>query len=868
MHHYIFPTKDTFITNRLNLDRKNFGIDEILQIGTTNTSIRSWSPTKDYLYVNNIFIHQAVEFFNGIFTGSLNGIVSFISGSIIGNDLIFSSSYFSGSIDGISVEESGYISGSSITGSIIGYFTSSYSIGLFVGQLTGSTTCLNGTGSGIDSKQHQTATITTIKYIDRSLLEFDLLQISKSIVEDNIIDPHFFLNAKVCNEYNLPITYTIYALPISQSWNMGDGYFCNGGSNDGVNWWYMDNNDGTSWYTSSLITPRPPIDFIHNPSLTSASFGFGGGTWYNSPHCSQSFNYQSSDIKMDITPIVLAWLNKSIPNQGIILLHSDELQSTGSGFILKFFSRDTNTIYSPYLDLAWDDSIFQTGSISTGSIQISQIKAGISASIQSGSIFSIGGGISGSFSGSTYLTFTSNYITASEQIFNYSVPNEVSNNTWYVNNGYHYDSWQTSWQLDPFHGGFLPNTDIKLVIVPDFGSSPISQFTGSFTGSFSGTASIDGVITGSSIGFYTDYFSGSIDDISHEIISGSISGSLIDGNIIGTISSTYQSWLFIGSLTSSIIFLNGTGSGNYLDTTYLSFDGFTDGIGLRGNIINLPVFGSVKGFISISQSYVIGPCGSSFSASLAKAMFMDGPYSGSTFTAYYIDSMFENGQLTGSWIPLTLMSSTISIPIPSGMYPHTYAYVNGPYINGKALGVYNVFSSTSASFSGQFIGGNLIGGYIYSQLSGSINTSDVSYTSSVIMTSNNLSLLDINRPFTINLQNLQPEYKAGDMVKINIFGRKKFPLKYFGKSTQQEQYLIPEILPSASYYALRDNQTNEIIIDFDSYTQISCEYPSGNYFFIDTTGFAQERYYGILIRIRDGNTTYTIDTGKPFKIIR
>ena len=75
-------------------------------------------------------------------------------------------------------------------------------------------------------------------------------------------------------------------------------------------------------------------------------------------------------------------------------------------------------------------------------------------------------------------------------------------------------------------------------------------------------------------------------------------------------------------------------------------------------------------------------------------------------------------------------------------------------------------------------------------------------------------------------------------------------------------------MPSASYYALRDNQTNEIIIDFDSYTQISCEYPSGNYFFIDTTGFAQERYYVILIRIRDGNTTYTIDTGKPFKIIR
>jgi hypothetical protein len=39
--------------------------------------------------------------------------------------------------------------------------------------------------------------------------------------------------------------------------------------------------------------------------------------------------------------------------------------------LLQFFSRETNTIYSPYIDVAWDDSVFNTGSLSpvTGSIQ-------------------------------------------------------------------------------------------------------------------------------------------------------------------------------------------------------------------------------------------------------------------------------------------------------------------------------------------------------------------------------------------------------------------------------------------------------------------------------------------------------------------
>jgi hypothetical protein len=137
---------------------------------------------------------------------------------------------------------------------------------------------------------------------------------------------------------------------------------------------------------------------INDPSLLTASFSYGGGTWYSSSYCSQSFSHQSSDIQMDVSSIISKWLNGTLPNNGFILFSSDELQATGSGFTLKFFSQDTNTIYSPYLDVAWDDSEFITGSIVTSSVTINNITSGISSSIQNGSTVIIYGGISGSFS--------------------------------------------------------------------------------------------------------------------------------------------------------------------------------------------------------------------------------------------------------------------------------------------------------------------------------------------------------------------------------------------------------------------------------------------------------------------------------------
>jgi len=827
VHHFIYPAEDTYISNRSGYEDKNFGIDEILQIGTTNIPQRVYSATKDYPYTNAIFNNQQVTYFTAIFTGSFSGTVDFASGSISGSNLDFSASYFSGSIDGTPQELSAsVVSGSLVDGYITGSISATYSTGLFEGTLSGSSGCLTGTGSGIDTRNEGNWTTRTVKYVDRAMLGFDLTVISQSIAEGVITDPKFYLKIKICNEYQLPINYTIFALAVSQSWNMGNGYWSDGGSDEGVSWLYRDNNDGTPWYNTYVSGTRGDIDFINTPSLATQSFGYGGGTWYTDMYSHQNFGYKSADIDMDVTAMVMRWISGSHPNNGFILISSDELVSTGSGFVLKFFSKDTNTIYSPVLDVCWNDSVYVTGSISTGSVTIATTGSGISASIQSGSSLTIAGGVAGIFSGSALLTLTSHYITESNPSFD----------------------------------------------------SVIYRVEANVSGALDGRASyVSGSLSGSGI-FTSSYFSGSVEGIDVEVSDTGISGSII-GILSGSIETTGSIYAYVGEVTASVIDFSGSFNGFYFDTASNWFYGFVVGQGLGGNILGLPVIGNVSGLVSVSESLVNGPCGKSFSASFASGSFLNGVWSGSTFGAFYVDHKFENAYLTGSWTEASLLGARVNIILPSAIEPYAYAYINGTYVWGNAIGLYTISGSNgspdtasaganSASFVGQLIDGPLLGAAVNLQLSGSVFTSSYQYTSSVEMSASVMTAMDISYPFSINLQNLQPQYRVGDVVRMNVFGRKKFPLKYFGKATQQEQYMIPEYLPSSSFYALKDDQTEEIVLNFDSYTQISCNYPHGNYFFVDTTALPQERYYRVLIRVQDEDEIYTIDTGKTFKIVR
>ena len=71
---------------------------------------------------------------------------------------------------------------------------------------------------------------------------------------------------------------------------------------------------------------------------------------------------------MDITSIAKKWFGGENKNYGLLLrLSGSRETSTGSFEDLKFFSRQTNTIYSPKFELKWDDHKPCTGS-NTGSL--------------------------------------------------------------------------------------------------------------------------------------------------------------------------------------------------------------------------------------------------------------------------------------------------------------------------------------------------------------------------------------------------------------------------------------------------------------------------------------------------------------------
>jgi hypothetical protein len=75
---------------------------------------------------------------------------------------------------------------------------------------------------------------------------------------------------------------------------------------------------------------------------------------------------------MDVTKIVNHWLSGSFPNNGFIIHHSLENEENTLDYgVLKFFSKETNTIYEPKLEVVWNDTIISTGSLAptTGSAE-------------------------------------------------------------------------------------------------------------------------------------------------------------------------------------------------------------------------------------------------------------------------------------------------------------------------------------------------------------------------------------------------------------------------------------------------------------------------------------------------------------------
>lgn len=222
------------------------------------------------------------------------------------------------------------------------------------------------------------------RYNSRIVMKFDVSDIEAKVNQGIISQSaKYYLEMRTAEVREIPQEYTIYAYPLSSSWNNGTGkYYHKPITTDGISWKYrFSKPNGTEWEippTLSSLEWDEETDMWADSNTIFGSIAAdvvysyytneGGGTWwdYDNVECTQSFSFQTSDVYMDVTPIVRKWITGSgrFNNDGMIIKFSDPIESSYDNLSsLKFFSADSNTIYVPRLHVVWDDSKFTTGSL-------------------------------------------------------------------------------------------------------------------------------------------------------------------------------------------------------------------------------------------------------------------------------------------------------------------------------------------------------------------------------------------------------------------------------------------------------------------------------------------------------------------------
>jgi hypothetical protein len=170
--------------------------------------------------------------------------------------------------------------------------------------------------------------------VNRALIQFPTSQITDVIT--NIISGSVYsasLKLFLANA-TLPIDYTIYAYPLSQSWDMGLG--------------------------KSADSPISTVGCTWISRTATSNWSTTGSSFINTPS-SQSFTYiDDKDINMNTTSIINSWASSSIPNNGFLLKLSSSIEDSTTPLITKFFSMDSHTIYPPQLEFRWNDSTYST----------------------------------------------------------------------------------------------------------------------------------------------------------------------------------------------------------------------------------------------------------------------------------------------------------------------------------------------------------------------------------------------------------------------------------------------------------------------------------------------------------------------------
>jgi hypothetical protein len=236
----------------------------------------------------------------------------------------------------------------------------------------------------IESSQTQISSVNDANpQVSRFLIQFDQAEIDN--VLENIIGISSSaqllnnslwkanLQCFVATATGLALNTTIDLFPVYGNWGMGTGHYLDEPTvTNGTSWIWKDYSGSVAWLTGSYPTG---VTASYNTSYAPAGGGnwWTGSTsaWFNTTTypiiASQTFDYFSDkDINMNITNIIRAWYTGSISDDGVIIKLSPATEFVPNINVqpeLKFFSRDTHTIYPPQLQFSWRDYSYNPGTL-------------------------------------------------------------------------------------------------------------------------------------------------------------------------------------------------------------------------------------------------------------------------------------------------------------------------------------------------------------------------------------------------------------------------------------------------------------------------------------------------------------------------
>lgn len=198
--------------------------------------------------------------------------------------------------------------------------------------------------------------------IARSLIQFDTNDINNIL--SIISGSNYSCSLKLfsAETYGLYNDTTIEVLLLGEQFGQGNGKLNDIPVNTNPPNWSYPFTTSIGWVTASMDITSSFNDIV------------GGGNWYINNSSSQTISYdQTPDLDINITALLSQSLSLGVNYGYILKLKDDNINYTSPALkSLSYFGKDTSTIYSPYIEFKWNDSIQSSSysQITTSNISI------------------------------------------------------------------------------------------------------------------------------------------------------------------------------------------------------------------------------------------------------------------------------------------------------------------------------------------------------------------------------------------------------------------------------------------------------------------------------------------------------------------